>query len=588
MLWLLCLTFSSLSAAKDLELNTSLFHVPRAQAKSDVSLCVRKILQDITENDGFIRNVILMNVTDALQIHKLHGIKKARFLTRSFSWTNSTRISRIYVTNAADFQEFKTGMILAENDFYFNPRANFIIVLENFKEGADHDKMVEFLVFYNIFNVTILARDDNDADYRIYSFQSPVHPCNQEEKLVVVSHCSSYEKGSNIFSRIEGVRGCTFKIMTYNLYPLINLDDPKEEGIEQRVLRYFEKYADVKIRLIPYSRADKHGQIIGNFTYTDILKKVRDNDVEGAVGGYFLSSLHVHRFSFSYPLTIDHMMVVLPRSNFEGSWQAFFNQRTLVISIVFTYIVFSIAAYILSLFPAHHKDLIRDTLLVFGYFLNKITIYKFKTGIPEKIILGSFLFSIFMIPFLMQSYLWSIKTHPVRAREAKTFGEVYGYRTLILTSEWIRQGIYKDRLECDSIIDCLTQVRDRKDKSLYTFQTEESYKTFKWILADDQCNLGLYILKEPIIILMRSIFFRSGSVLQRVFDEFTFKLIASGIIDQHYEEIAFRERLKCKPQHVPAIAPLEMTEFQGSFKLLLAGVCVSAVSFAFEVLTYRT
>lgn len=582
MFQLLFIVFCFWPAEATPAVNLDAFYTQELSLDNDVSFCVRNIIEDIVSNDAFKVDVILLNADETLNISKLQVMSKTRFVVRTFVWNRHKINNRIYVTSAADFETFQNGMKYTVREPYFNARANFVIVLNNFTENY-YKKMVSFLMAHNIYNVSILARDDND--HGIYSFQSPMQPCHRRLKLVKISHCSSYERGHYIFPKMKDIRGCKFQLLTYNVFPFINLDEPNEEGVEQRVFLHFEKYSGVKIDLIPYSRTDKLGRLVGNFTYTDILIKVLNNEAEGAVGSYFISSIWIEKYSYRYPLTTGHTMIVLPRADYEYTWHSFFIVNTWAVILVFSlFICFSIAAVSLSLFPSYRTDIIRDILIVFGYFLNKVTVRKFKSGTTETIIATSFLLTIFIIPYTLQAYMWSVQTHPVRGVEVKDYADVRGQ--LIATSEW-GTVLTKNVKECESLLKCLKQVRDKKDKSYYTIATNEGFETCKWMIADEQCNLQVYKLKKPVIELMRTVYLRPGSLLLAPYNDFFFRVMSAGLIHQHYKELSYKELLKCKPQSLPSMVPLNLDDFSFAFILLLVGYSVSVAAFAYETFTRK-
>lgn len=550
-----------------------------------LSVCVRKILSRITECINATTDVSLID-NENVVVQNLQKIKGVRFITRTQSWANNEIYNTIYVMSFKNYSDMKNGFNVTMKDNYWTPISNFIIILEHVKDLLVLDKMTRFLVFNNLYNVTFLRKVEND--YTIYTFHSPIHACNHRPHLVKMTQCLEYNGGSYIFPTISlhSLRGCRFKLAAHNFFPMVNFDNNKSEGWEQRMMQIFGERQSMVFELVEYSKIDKLGRIVGNYSYVDLLNKVRADEVEGAIGGYFVGVNALRKFSFSYPIIIDHIIVIMPQALFFDTWRAVFHQAFYVIMLVFSLIIiFSILAYLLALFPSIETDPARDFMIVFGYFLNKITVREMKKGVPETFIILSLLFSVFIIPYYMQAFMCSVKTHPIRGYEANEFEEIQEKYQLIVPKEWEKRGLAQNSNDCTSRLDCLKQVSICKDRMQYTMISEMLYEPYRWMIMDEQCSLDVYKVRDPIVFLLRTVYFRHGSVIVQPFDKFLLDFVASGLLKKHYEDLIFKERVKCKFRAKPPHDTLTLKDLKQSFTILIGGYCLSTIFFAFEVLT---
>lgn len=547
------------------------------------SVCVRKILSRIAELKTFITDVSLINNEDDV-VKQLQGIPRLRFNTRTQSWPNNTISNTIYVMNFKDYNDMKQGFAVTMNDYYWTPISNFLIILEHLEDNLNI--ITKFLLFNNLYNVTILSKEAHD--YTIYTFQSPIHPCNHNSNLVRITPCSMYNGGSYIFPKIgnRDLRNCRFKLAAHNFYPMVNLDNNKSEGLEQRIVQFFSERHNIVIDLVEYYKIDNMGRIVGNYTYVDMLQMVRSNKVEGVFGGFFLDTGVVGKYFFAYPLLVDHMVLIMPRAIFFDLWQAVFHMAFYTIMFVFSLIIlFSVLAYLLALFPSREPDVVRDFIIVFGYFLNKITVREMKKGVAETLIICSLLFSVFIIPFTMQAFLSSVKTHPIRGFEVKLLEDITEQYQLIVPQAWTKDLLIESSQDCVNRLDCLNKVMNSKDRMYYTIISELIFDTYQWMLKDKRCIPEVYKLRSPLYSLLRTVYFRSGSVLAKPFDKFMLKYVSGGLLQKHTKDLAFAERLKCTYRAKPLHEALSLNNMRQSFIVLICGYCLSAICFVCEVLT---
>ncbi|KAH9641133.1 hypothetical protein HF086_000781 [Spodoptera exigua] len=549
----------------------------------DLTSCVKKILESIDYNKyGNYMDVTFMNInTNVIKLSELYKVRGPRFISRRFHWNPDNISNMVYVITSQDYNELERGFCKVTSDLYWNPTATFIIVMDSNKI-TDLHYLTKLLHRYNIFHrVSVLLRSHNDYTINRYNFSTP-GLCYHLGHLMFWAKCSDFiaNKTSPILSR-GSIRNCRFTFVTRNMWPFTNFDS-KTEGIEQNFITLFKKQFGVKIRLQEFNKVNRFGSAMDNLTIIMKEKVVKD-EVEGAVGGYSIDELYFGNISFTYPIMIDHMYYILAHASFVDQWYAVLSQSTSTYIILFLiFVTFCVSATFLSIFQSR-SDVSLNVLIVFGYFLNRTAIRRTPTGWPQAIIFSTLLFTALIIPYAIQANLFSVTTQPVRGYEPKEPEELTDYAP-VLYSEWQRRIDFQNYTDCGTRLECLFTVRDSPTKTLYTIMSFLHYWFYLPQLTDGHCNVATYALREPYLTVFSTIYLRRGSVLMRPMNMFIMRAGATGIMEKHFADICYRDRLKCRVNRRESpYNPLSTTDFFYVFMLLIFGYCLSTLVFIFEV-----
>ncbi|KAF9404626.1 hypothetical protein HW555_014245, partial [Spodoptera exigua] len=171
----------------------------------------------------------------------------------------------------------------------------------------------------------------------------------------------------------------------------------------------------------------------------------------------------------------------------------------------------------------------------------------------------------------------------VRGYEPKEPEELTDYAP-VLYSEWQRRIDFQNYTDCGTRLECLFTVRDSPTKTLYTIMSFLHYWFYLPQLTDGHCNVATYALREPYLTVFSTIYLRRGSVLMRPMNMFIMRAGATGIMEKHFADICYRDRLKCRVNRRESpYNPLSTTDFFYVFMLLIFGYCLSTLVFIFEV-----
>ncbi|CAB3249289.1 unnamed protein product [Arctia plantaginis] len=254
-----------------------------------LSNCVVDIVREGSNNMSLL-DFTLVNVEDDLIISSLHKLGGLRFISRTFSFDYYRIYNNAYIIESENLQVLSDGLSQVVNDRQWNPKARFLIILKNLKD-RDVLNLTNWFSEHNVDDVFFIT--PKRKIYAVYKLNvASNNYCHTSSKWALVSSCSEHltEKKIPVLRRQQSIRNCRFKFITYNMWPFTNFDDTNREGIEQRVLRDFEKYKNVKIELhTVMEETDAHGVIVP-ISIKSMLKSVQDNKFEGAVGGFITTT----------------------------------------------------------------------------------------------------------------------------------------------------------------------------------------------------------------------------------------------------------------------------------------------------------
>lgn len=247
--------------------------------------CVVNVVKEESSNICLL-DLTLVNLNDYLIMSSLHKVCGLKFTSRTFLFDSHKIYNTAYVIESENFKELYDGLSQVIKDGQWNPKARYMIIFKNKKE-SDLLNVGNWFFKNNVddvFPITLNSKNYVVFKLNIMSSDS----CRRSSKWTLVSSCSQYltEKSIPIVRKHEGIRNCQFKLITHNMWPSVYFDETNLEGTEQRILKEFEKYENVKIELYAVMKQTNiHGVIMPGYV-DDMLKKVQDNEFVGSLGGH--------------------------------------------------------------------------------------------------------------------------------------------------------------------------------------------------------------------------------------------------------------------------------------------------------------
>lgn len=547
-------------------------------ADETLSNCVVDIVREGSANTSLL-DLTVINVMDDLIMSSLHTIGNLRFISRNFSFDYYRIYNSAYIIESENLQVLHLGLSQVVNNRQWNPKARYIIILHNL-EDPDVLNLTKFFFDHNMDDVFSIVHKNNN--FTIYNFNTTSNTfCRRSYKWVFVSYCSkpmTIKLKLPVLRKQESIRNCQFRFITYNMWPFINFDSTNREGIEQRILKEFEKYEKVKIELYTVTDKTDANGVVMPVSIESMLKSVHDNEFEGAVGG-FVTTTNTEFLSYTYPFITDHAIFLLAHAENLHPWAFVIINTGLSFTVFLVFIIFCVVTNLLNVFPTQGRDVSRDILLVLGYILNKIGVKNIHPNLPQKLLFFNLLWFALVLPYVIHGQIYSSITKPNRGYEPKEVNELKDY-TFILYSKfafatpWVKQ--------CDSILNCLLEVMNDKTKSLYTRVSKAFVLAHSSKIIDDQCKKKVYKLGE-VTIEFRTMFLRRGSFLLDPLNKFMLRMVSSGIINKYSNEILHLENLKCQYRHSPTMA-ININSMYVLYIILLVGYMISFIIFILELI----
>lgn len=519
-------------------------------------------------------------------VKELYNISNITFISRSALWYNDTVPTNAYIIRCRDEDDLEEKIGTIRRDYYWNPKAQFMIYMEIF-----HNLTILTNIFRNnnMYNVIVFTNYLNALT--IFGFDSKRDACHIPRTMKLLSLCSEFNGTSWIYPvfNVSKFHGCHFKLVSHTFWPFTNFKSGSL-GIEQQLLKSFEEHSGITFELVQYEGDGAFGNILTNFTHTGMLHKIETYEVDGAIGGYYMKLDRNRGLDYADALLVDHLRMLIARARLLRTWEAVYKQLGFftVMLIILFFIKFTIAAVLLSLFRNNRKnikDVTRDILVVFGYFLNNVNI-KHKTvsaRLSHRLMVLFMLLFVFWISCAIQASLLSATSNPIRENQLTDIGEVFHTHTPILV-KGLRKEIadYTDTeaLSCDSIPLCMLEVK--KGHSLYTVVTDTTFDSLIWQIDDDD-RYQLYKLKESLETIFGTVYFRRGSFILKSFNKFIRTMKSNGIMKHFYQRLKYKEK-KVYNSHVrKGQRQRDFNEYRSAFLLLGGGLSLSIVVFWCEL-----
>lgn len=544
-----------------------------------LSSCVVSIMKEGSTNMSLL-DVTLVNMKNDLLVASLHKVEGLRFTSRTFLFDSHRIINSAYVIESENPQELMDGLNHLIRYGQWNPKANYLLIL---KKINDHGllNLRNLFLDYNMDNVYfITTKKRGDAIYKLNV--SSHNYCRRYNNWTFVSYCSEYRTWNNLPVRRsnESIRNCQFKFIAHNCWPYINFVKKDTDGLEQRILKDFEEYKNIKIKFhTVIKKTDKHGIMVPGFI-EDMLKLVQDNKFEGAVGGLFVFNSSVDRLSYTYPVIVDHAIFILARAENLRPLELVIYSSHLSASVCFIFIILCVLTSLLKIFPTHHRDVTRDILLVLGYILNTTGVRNISPNLPQRIVFVSLLMLALLLPYTIHGFIYSSVTKPSQGFEPKHVNELQEY-TLILNSEFAYRNTIIENT-CDTILNCLLKVKNDKTKSLFTIMSHTFLLSYGSQVTDDQCNKKLYSLGVASFEL-RAFYLRRGSLMLDHFNKFILRVATAGLIRKYTDDISHSEDLKCQ-FHERKPMTVNLKYFVIFYIILFIGYMISFIVFLLELI----
>lgn len=553
--------------------------------------CAVKIIKSVAEESP--KSVSFMGIDNDMvaELLRIDGITIVPILNVSKDIYTKTDV---YIIRSEEFEDFRKNIIHLVNTSYWQPKSYYIIFIEKI---PDKENFTEFLRNYNLFNVSIIFK--GLQYFEIYTFSAELDNCNRPKTLELTTNCFLFNK-SSIFikSAPKKLNNCRIKFATHEylpysgVYPFTN-----DTGFEENIFKIIEERESIKFEIIKFTTPHRFG-ILNNRKYKGMLGMLQNHQVEGVVGGVFLIFEKYVTFDTMYPYLVDNLRKVTPLAVPLSTWEAVYGTLSLATRflIILFFAVFVFGVSYLSIFKNNRKDLVLDFLVVFGYFLNNIIPKQLKDILSYRLLLLSLLLFAFFMNVAIEASVSSVTTKPMNSYQITDQTVINSvYHSLEL--KFYGSNEDADSV-CDTVLDCISKVHKSryKRKKYRTIITEMSLNHEKLQVTFREGNCDLFVSDHSFFLSLQTVFLYRGSTITPVFKKYYRHLFHGGILSQFKKSADHKLSLKVfynkdfqeKANRLNIHNPGALNNLKEAFIILLAGYCISAVGFIYEILKKKT
>lgn len=550
---------------------------------SNIIECTIKVAQQMKLNQSYT-DLMLINTNEQMTkaLHdKLQGF---RFVSRTPAMYDYRHSDACIIISKNYFQLEETikNIIL---ELYWNPRGKFIIIIENMPEKLQ--KIADLLIRNNMFNTTIIGKVAEN--FVVFAYDTELDSCNRPQKLEFVCNCIAYDNRRNTFrfQTPSSMKNCHVKFITANAKPYINFNEPDQIGVDQYMLDIIHQLEGITIELVKFPIPGKHGKFIdANLSYVGMLGEIQAYNVEGAIGAFTLLDSRRRLLEYTFPHLYDRVRFFTTRADSLKMWQAVYVQLSLItkLLILLFFIIFWMAVVKLAIF-SKKRDIIKDGLIVYGFFLNNLYVNNMNTGAPHRIIVLSMAIFVMWISCTIQASLLSQQTYPIRGHQVLDPDEIKAnFEPILLLLYAFTPTMEQWARACEALPECFKEIMEDKGKNKYTIASDFQTENFRWLLVDDEDNLRVYKSSAVIGIITSTVLFRRGSLLTSVFSKIISPVVRAGLLEHHLSNLAYTLHFKRTYHDLETQVAYNLNDLDEAFIPLVVGHCISLLTFICEML----
>lgn len=598
------------------------FLIPNSSAKLNyykpnntfvvLSNCASRIVANlIRELPRKVIDVTTFNLEYSTVIKSLHNIEGVRVVTRSLLLQpNKTVYNEVCLIICNDFTDLKIGIQRSRKDSLWNPAANFVIILTKDIDDDIHN-IFHFLMDKFLFNSTVIAKFSLDTEYYVFSCTpdwTEVCVGSKIGTINILTSCNDLNESSVVFENNYPTKfnGCRIKLITHLYSPFIIRTHGKGRryrGIDEFLLTLLSEMEGFKFVLEDSGKVEDFGRVLDNYSYTGMLKYIEDDSsIVGACGGHILTWRRTRGLDFLTPYISDQMSLVIPRAPIFGTWSAVASELSYTTSIIIItlFILFCIMVIRFSVFINSMKDKTRDVLFIWGLFFSTVDVKYVRNNLSSRLIALTVYIFVILMYCVIQASLLRESTRPKRAYQMKEIEEVFESNyELILSpamSEYLKSltdvkisKISEGKEVCKSTLDCLMQVKNAKNMSLFTLSSDLYHKSFTWKLAEKDGSFKIYTIPRTFAFTWQTMYFHRGFPFLKSMNRNVNRILAGGHLLKYMRDMEFNERKKYHFHEAPRFFPITMSDFRDVFLILIFGWCFSFIIFICELkyINYR-
>lgn len=518
-------------------------------------------------------------------------------IVRSFDDQNWYIWTNVYVITVEDLFGLWSGLLDISRDVFWNPRAKFIIQMNNIVGGNEGiQTLFKTLLKYRMYDVVLLENGEDDAViYTYHPFEN--HSCGKYfDKVITLGSCESAGNITNYFpNKIpHEMTNCTFKVVATDDIPNFISKSSNYtvygkfvSGLEQYVLDTIAEREGFFLDYETFGDNVPNGIVLSNRTATGLLYFISNGKADIAAGGYVLMKNRVELFDYLWGFNYAAYYLYTP-AHHSHIWHRVYGEfGTITWLLIFAAIFYVIVVG--ELLKKRLRDKTFSVLYLWGYFFGNAGRGLSRNKKFRMIIMLWAIFT-FCITSFYNTALFSIitihvheKTHSISVEDLKTlpYAPCISDNTRMFFQYAYNQSLPEGQaiLNCTSTDSALQYVSNTKNH--YAIEMEGSYELKEYEYLDKVCKpeLDSWLFSGSNMIVMYLV---RGFPFADKFQEYAHRLYEAGLIMNHLKTINLRSYTVIH-RHPKAFTATKLLDLRIHFGTLLVGYILSFLCFLLEI-----
>ena len=472
----------------------------------------------------------------------------------------------------------------------WNPLARFLVIVKDLKES---DLRIVFDTFLKLHatHVVVMNASEEAHLYGYNPFDN--YGCGKRYDYI-----NDYGKCSQAWiydlypkRLVTKLRNCTFNVIIteWPPYTILSANDsnsshPLRYGAEPYLFQLIGRMQGFKINIInDYHAVEEYPTVSTNMEAVGSLKKIQDNEADGAIGGMLLTPSRALAFSYVYGhlAYTDEIRFVVKRASDVPAWKNVYLEFT---TTVWALLVLALVLYSLLIIILLRTD---DKSYVVLTLLGNLVLHghSIPSRLPVKCVLILWMWFAYLVNTFYQSGLFSLTTNPAQEYQISKEEDIALFKlkpcfSSVMEKYYLESVTSDDGYEsiegCKGMIESVQTVANSKD--LYTIFMNGQYQYNKQAFLDEYGYSRVKTLSKPYSKVVFSIFLYKGFPMINYLLHKALRLRELGLVDKVMNDMNYLREVK---HH------FHEKEFQVRFaipwRIYIFGCSLAVVTFIIEV-----
>lgn len=548
----------------------------------------------------------------------------------------------LFHQNGNVIQDIRGQLIRLKSNSAWNARAYFVVIImqpgglpSQNRTIAEAQMVQVFAEFwkYNVIDVIVLLQSTKlfhsrkTSTIEVYTWfpYSETGRCAHVIDYVLLDVWTTNQDGVGNFIHNSSLfppkipkyfPGCPFRVSTFVSEPFVMYSSYNEDdnavtykgGLEIEFLQMIQKATNITIVFREPPSDGKWGVLLGNGSWTGVLREVIEGASDVALGGLYYRCHITDMIECSTPYIYDALFWYVPCAQPNPRWASLSRvfKLSLWLGFIVGYITVSIITWavvqICNTFATAENESSAYANMA-KCFLNLWAVIlgvSVTENIPQKAVIRT-VFLLWVVYSLAvntvyQTFLTSYMVDPGLQHQISSVSELldsrleYGiYSSFDSLMPDLRSKLYDRRQICEDIEDCARRLAAKGDFAFLYSKINTDYMTAVRFVDSNGHPLFCH-MHESFSQQYVTLSVQRGSPMLRRYNDVIQRVVEGGLLDQCWKVIKFKATLlaaKNLTVTVGDFTPLSTEHLQSAFYVLILGCVISLVSFSVEVFFYK-